>query len=199
MRRKRAAMYQRKRMWLGGICLSLSVAVAACGTGGRTAGSREAPDAQSMQDKEGAQVLSEMTDEQKNWMGGLSEDQRLADFRSLCEGLRENYPYVKQASRQAGADLDVLERTYQEKVEQCANDDAFFYVLKEFAGEFSYTGHLALWGLRYESELASAREYVKEPGQEKRYQPYVDALDNPVSRKTYAAMTAYYEEVDRLT
>ena len=148
MRRKRAAMYQRKRMWLGSICLSLSVAVAACGTGGRTAGSREAPDAQSMQDKEGAQVLSEMTDEQKNWMGGLSEEQRLADFRSLCEGLRENYPYVKQASRQEGADLDVLERTYQEKVEQCANDDAFFYVLKEFAGEFSYTGHLALWGLR---------------------------------------------------
>ena len=252
MRRKRAATYQRKRMWLGGICLSLSVAVAACGTDGRTAGSREAPDAQSMQeeqavqkgqDKEGAQdrqdaqtaqgvqetegtenvqntsatqdlqetagtqnaealraqVLSEMTDEQKNWMGGLSEEQRLADFGSLCEGLRENYPYVKLASRQAGADLDVLERTYQEKVEQCANDDAFFYVLKEFAGEFSYTGHLALWGLRYESELASAREYVKEPGQEKRYQPYVDALDNPVSRKTYAAMTAYYEEVDRLT
>ena len=29
MRRKRAATYQRKRMWLGGICLSLSVAVAA--------------------------------------------------------------------------------------------------------------------------------------------------------------------------
>ena len=64
MRRKRAATYQRKRMWLGGICLSLSVAVAACGTDGRTAGSREAPDAQSMQeeqavqkgqDKEGAQ------------------------------------------------------------------------------------------------------------------------------------------------
>ena len=205
MRRKRAATYQRKRMWLGGICLSLSVAVAACGTDGRTAGSREAPDTQSMQDKEGAQVLSEMTDEQTlvlysgHPLGGLSEEQRLADFGSLCEGLRENYPYVKLASRQAGADLDVLERTYQEKVEQCANDDAFFYVLKEFAGEFSYTGHLALWGLRYESELASAREYVKEPGQEKRYQPYVDALDNPVSRKTYAAMTAYYEEVDRLT
>ncbi|MDE7359381.1 MAG: hypothetical protein K2N39_08160 [Lachnospiraceae bacterium] len=145
------------------------------------------------------QVLSEMTDEQKNWMGGLSREQQMEEFESLCDGLRENYPYVKLAKRQAGADLDTLEEDYRAKVEQCANDDAFYYVLKDFIGEFSFTGHLDLWGRRYESELAFWRAFVKESGQEAQYEPYIDALDNPVSRNTYASMTKYYQEVGRLT
>ena len=183
-----------KRMWLGGICLGVSVAVAACGTDGRNAGARETTDIQSVQDLQETtgtqneealreQVLSEMTDEQKNWMGGLSREQRLADFESLCKGLQENYPYVKLAARQVGADLDALETEYRSKVEQCENDDAFFYVLKDFVGTFSYTGHLALWGRRYESELADKREYVEKSGGEERerMEPYLSTLDNPVS------------------
>lgn len=234
-----------KRMWLGGICLGVSVAVAACGTDGRNAGARETSDIQSVQegqdtevaqDRQDAQtaqgvqetegtenvqntsatqdlqettgtqneealreqVLSEMTDEQKNWMGGLSKEQRLADFESLCEGLRENYPYVKLAARQVGADLDTLETEYRSKVEQCENDDAFYYVLNDFVGTFSYTGHLALWGRRYESELADLREYVEKSGGEERerMEPYLETLDNPVSHRTYASMTKYYQEID---
>ena len=217
-----AARNRQRRVRLCGVCLGLGVAVTACGADGHGFGGQDASEIQSVQESQESQdagnvqdeqeaagtqkeeeirkqVLAEMSEEQKNWMGGLSKEQRLADFKSLCEGLRENYPYVKLAKRQAGADLDALETAYRAKVEQCANDDAFYYVLKDFIGEFSFTGHLDLWGRRYESELASAREYAKEPGQEKRYKPYVDALDNPVSRKTYAAMTAYYGEVDRLT
>ena len=83
-----------KRMWLGGICLGVSVAVAACGTDGQNAGARETSDIQSVQEGQETtgtqneealreQVLSEMTDEQKNWMGGLSKEQRIADFESL--------------------------------------------------------------------------------------------------------------------
>lgn len=144
------------------------------------------------------QVLAEMSDEQKNWMGGLSKEQRLADFESLCDGLRENYPYVKLAKRQAGADLDALETEYRAKVEQCENDDAFYYVLKDFIGTFSYTGHLDLWGRRYESELAFWRAYFKETGEAEK-EPYLEALDNPVSHNTYAAMTAFYQEEVRLT
>lgn len=198
-----------KRMWLGGICLGVSVAVAACGTDGRNAGARETTDIQSVQDLQEttgtqneealrAQVLSEMTDEQKNWMGGLSKEQRLEDFESLCEGLRDNYPYVKLAARQVGADLDALETEYRSKVEQCENDDAFFYVLKNFVGTFSYTGHLALWGRRYESELADLREYVENAGREEqeRMEPYLETLDNPVSHRTYASMTKYYQEIN---
>ncbi len=242
---KESPHIREKRMWLGGICLGLSVAVAACGTDGRNAGAPETTDIQSVQegqDTEAAQdrqdartaqgvqetegtenvqntsatqdlqetagtqneealreqVLSEMTDEQKNWMGGLSKEQRLADFASLCEGLRENYPYVKLAKRQVGADLDALETEYRAKVEQCENDDAFFYVLKDFVGTFSYTGHLALWGRRYESELADEREYVENSGREERErkEPYLKTLDNPVSHRTYASMTKYYQEID---
>ena len=204
-----------KRMWLGGICLGLSVAVAACGTDGQIAGARKVPDAQSMQEEQTVQegqetagtqneealreqVLSEMTDEQKNWMGGLSKEQRIADFESLCKGLRENYPYVKLAARQVGADLDAMETEYRSKVEQCENDDAFYYVLRDFVGTFSYTGHLALWGRRYESELADQREYVeKSEGEEReRMEPYLRTLDNPVSHRTYASMTKYYQEID---
>lgn len=144
------------------------------------------------------QVLAEVSDEQKNWMGGLSREQRLADFESLCDGLRENYPYVKLARRQAGVDLDALEESYRARVEQCANDNAFYETLSDFIREFSFTGHLDLWGRRYESELAYLREYVKESGESAKYEPYIDALDNPVSQGTYAAMTKYYQEVGRL-
>lgn len=142
------------------------------------------------------QVLSEMTGEQKNWMGGLSSKQRLADFESLCGGLRENYPYVKPAKRQVGADLDALETEYQSKVEQCENDDAFYYVLKDFIGEFSGMGHLELWGRRYEWELSAIREAAKKPENSARLKPYVDVLDNLVSHRTYASMIKYYQDVD---
>lgn len=198
-----------KRMWLGGICLGVSVAVAACGTDGQNAGARETSDIQSVQEGQETtgtqneealreQVLSEMTDEQKNWMGGLSKEQRLADFESLCKGLRENYPYVKLAARQVGADLDALETEYRSKVGQCENDDAFYYVLADFVGTFSYTGHLDLWGRRYESELADQREYVEKSGKEERerMEPYLRTLDNPVSHRTYASMTKYYQEIN---
>lgn len=198
-----------KRMWLGGICLGVSVAVAACGTDGQNAGARETSDIQSVQEGQETtgtqneealreQVLSEMTDEQKNWMGGLSKEQRIADFESLCKGLRENYPYVKLAARQVGADLDALETEYRSKVRQCENDDALYYVLADFVGTFSYTGHLALWGRRYESELADLREYVEKAGGEERerMEPYLETLDNPVSHRTYASMTKYYQEID---
>lgn len=143
-------------------------------------------------------VLAEMTDEQQNWMGGLSGKQRLADFEGLCDGLRDNYPYVELAKRQAGADLDALEIEYQSKVEQCANDDAYYETLKDFIREFSYLGHLELWGWRYESELASKREYVGKSDREEqeRWEPYLKTLDNPLSHRTYASMTKYYQEVD---
>ena len=166
-------------------------------TGNVQAGQNEQEAAGTQKEEEiRKQVLAEMSEEQRNWMGGLSKEQRLADFESLCDGLRENYPYVKLAKRQAGADLDVLEKDYRTKVEQCTCDDVFYDVLKDFIGEFSFTGHLDLWGRRYESELASWRERVKEPGQEIRYKPYVDALDNPVSHRTYASMTKYYQEME---
>lgn len=219
---------KKKRIWIGGLCLGFSVALSACGTGGRsfeeqsvtvirsaqeagnaqdeqkTGGAQDEQGAQDQQEAAGTQayealkeqVLAEMTDEQKNWMGGLSSKQRLADFESLCEGLRENYPYVKLAKRQVGADLDALETEYQSKVEQCANDDAYFEILLDFVGEFSGMGHLELWGRRYEWELASMRKAAKEPENRERLEPYVDALDNPVSHRTYASMTKYYQDVE---
>lgn len=145
-----------------------------------------------------AQVLSEMPDAQKNWMGGLTEEQRLNDFASLCDGLRENYPYVKLAKRQAGADLDALETAYRARVAACPDDNAYYETVKDFVREFSFTGHLELWGYRYESELAYRRKIAQEPGQEEKLEPYIRALDNPVSHKTYAAMTAFYQDVEIL-
>lgn len=142
------------------------------------------------------QVLAEMSDKEKNWMGGLSSEQRLADFESLCDGLRDNYPYVKLAKRQIGADLEALETEYRAKAEQCENDDAFYEALKDFVGEFSGMGHLELWGRRYEWELASIQKAAKEPENRERLEPYVDALDNPVSHRTYASMAKYYQDVD---
>lgn len=219
----------RKRTMSGGLCLvfALSVAVTACGKGGRSfreqsvtviqserqtqeersAGSeQETEGKQEQQEAAGTQaaetlkeqVLAELSDEEKNWMGGLSGKQRLADFESLCDGLRDNYPYVKLAKRQVRADLDALKAEYQSRVEQCANDDAYFQILQDFIGEFSGMGHLELWGRRYESELAYKREYVEKSGRKERerQEPYLKALDNPVSHRTYASMTKYYQEME---
>lgn len=194
---------------IGAACFGLAMSVTACGAGGHSIKEATVSDIQNSREEQNPQeaagtqnadrireqVLSEMTDDQKNWMGGLSKEQRMADFESLCDGLRENYPYLKLAKRQVGADLDVLETEYRVSVEACANDDAFYYVLKEFVGEFSSIGHLELWGRRYESELASLREIAKEPEWRAHFEPYIDALDNPVSQNTYASMTEYYREV----
>lgn len=103
---------------------------------------------------------------------------------------------MKLAKRQSGADLDALKIEYQSKVEQCENDDAYFETLLDFVGEFSGMGHLELWGRRYEWELASIRKAAKEPENRERLEPYVDALDNPISHRTYASMTKYYQDVD---
>lgn len=43
------------------------------------------------------------------------------------------------------------------------------------------------------------RESAKEPGEEERYAPYLEILDNPVSHRTYASMTDFYEEIEHLT
>lgn len=61
------------------------------------------------------QILAQMSDEEKNWMGGLSKEQRLADFESLCDGLREHYPYAGSAKQQIGADLDALDNPLSHK------------------------------------------------------------------------------------
>lgn len=180
-KRNLAARNKRRSVRLCGVCFGLAMAASGCGADERQYNMAEEAGIQNVQD------------EQKNWMGGLSREQRLADFESLCDGLRENYPYVKLAKRQEGADLDALEVSYREKVGQCANDNAFYETLSDFIREFSFTGHLDLWGRRYESELAYLREYVKESGESAKYEPYIDALDNPVSQSTYAAMTKYYQ------
>lgn len=60
------------------------------------------------------------------------------------------------------------------------------------------TGHLDLWGRRYESELAFWRAFAKEPDRAEQSEPYIAALDNPVSKNTYASMTDFYIEVERL-
>lgn len=179
------------------LAFGLAMTVTGCGAGGRQPVAQEEAGTQNA-DAVREQVLAEMSDEQKNWMGGLSKEQRLADFESLCDGLRENYPYVKLAKRQAGADLDALEESYRAKVERCPNDNAFYEMLRDFIREFSYTGHLDLWGRRYESELASWRAYVRETGEAEK-EPYLEALDNPVSHNTYASMTKFYQEEVRLT
>lgn len=212
-------MSMRKKNWsTAAFVFGLSMIVTGCGTGGRQPVAKEEAGIQNTQEVKDTgeekekqeetstqnadavreQVLAEMSDEQKNWMGGLSKEQRLADFESLCDGLRENYPYVKLVKRQTGADLDALETAYRTKVEQCANDNAFYETLRDFIREFSFTGHLDLWGRRYESELASWRAYVRETGEAEK-EPYLEALDNPVSHNTYASMTKFYQEEVRLT
>ena len=196
-------MSMRKKIWEAAVCLGLAMAVTGCGAGGRQPVAEKETGIQSTQKEQSTgkvqeQVLAEMSNEQKNWMGGLSAEQRLADFESLCDGLRENYPYVKLAKRQAGADLDALEDSYRPRVERCADDNAFYETLGDFIREFSFTGHLDLWGRRYESELASLRAYVRESGETEK-EPYLEALDNPVSHNTYASMTKFYQEEVRLT
>ena len=144
-----AARNRQRRVRLCGVCLGLGVAVTACGADGHGFGGQDASEIQSVQETQESQdagnvqdeqeaagtqkeeeirkqVLAEMSEEQKNWMGGLSKEQRLADFKSLCEGLRANYPYVKLAKRQAGAVLDALETADGANGGQCASEGDFY-------------------------------------------------------------------------
>lgn len=160
-----------KRIWLAA-GLALSVSVTACGN------------------------EPQASDSKRDWMGGLNETQRMEDFANLCDGLRDNYPYLALAKRQVGADIEVLEKDYQQKVRKCTNDDMFYATLHDFVGEFAHTGHLELWGRRYESELESMEKLAADPAWGEKYEPYIATLDNPVSHRTYAAMTKFYQEME---
>lgn len=165
----------RLRLWI--VCLLLAAGIAGCG-----------------KSRTEAEASSKPPDSQENWMGGLDEAQRLEDLESLCDGLRENYPYLTLAWRQTGADLDALEEQYRQKVKECASDDAFYKVLHEFVNEFGFTGHLDIWGLRYESQLAGYKSAAADPALAAHLAPYVEALENPVTQKTYASMKKYYQD-----
>ena len=159
------------------------------------AGCTPAPGSEAPADIEAVtqQILDDMSDEEKNWMGGLTREERLEDFDALCRGLEANYPYLELARRQTGADLDELAPVYREQAAACTNDDAFDRVLGDFIGEFGYTGHLELWGRRYRSQLEETKQLVETyPEHADHLAPYIAALDNPVSQRTYAGMEAFY-------
>lgn len=187
---------RKRRILAAGLVLAVSVTV--CGGKPQTSGAQGGNTMGTVW----AQTLAEVPDADPNWMGGLNKEQRMQDFESLCNGLRDNYPYLLLAKRQAGADIDVLERSYRQKVELCDNDDMFYETLRDFVREFALTGHLDLWGRRYESELADLKRYFNLKMQESdekgmaHIAPYIAALDNPVSHKTYAAMTKFYEQTE---
>lgn len=172
--------------------LVLAVSVTACGTAPQVSVAPGGGDVMGT-----VQAQTEIADDNINWMGGLTKEQRLQDLESLCDGLRDNYPYLVLAKRQAGADIDALEKKYRQKVELCSDDDMFYETLRDFVGEFAFTGHLDLWGRRYESKLADLKELGTDPEWKAKYAPYIAVLDNPLSHRTYASMTKYYQQKDR--
>lgn len=132
----------------------------------------------------------------KNWMY-LSQEQYLEDFDYLYQQMVENYPYFGVVKRKRGIDLEYQYQMYREKIAACTNDVDFWQLLRDFGDKTNGIGHFGVWGIRYASQLKDLQDLVAEhPEYEKQLSPYLEKLDNELSKKNYAAMREYYSDVN---
>ncbi len=140
-------------------------------------------------------LLAEMTDREKCWMG-LSPKKYLNDFDTLYKELQANYPYFGVLNRKHNVDMEESYEQYRKQIKDCRNDDEFWTTLRAFIDELQYTGHIQAWGYRYANELKSLKETVEAfPQYKETLQRYIEKLENPVSEKNYQLMREFYEEL----
>lgn len=142
------------------------------------------------------EYMAAMPDQEKNWMN-LTPEQYLDDFETLYQEMKNNYPYFGVALRKYGVDIDKQYEIYKEKIKTCTNDDQFWNIICDFVAEMEYTGHLTSWGYRYSTELENTQDFIEEfPEYADQLKPYIEKLDNPVSKKNYSAMEQFYTKLE---
>ncbi|QHQ60985.1 hypothetical protein Ana3638_09530 [Anaerocolumna sedimenticola] len=142
-------------------------------------------------------ILNEMKSEDKNWMN-LTNKQYLKDFDYLYKQLKENYPFFGVAKRKYGIDLKKRYEKTRKLLESCDNDYNFFYLLREEFIPQEFIGHMSLWGTRYLSEVKNKKDFVVNfPQYGEQLNPYIKALENPVSIKNYEKMTTFFENLSK--
>lgn len=127
----------------------------------------------------------------------MSQEQYVEDFDYLYTQLQENYPYFHVAKRKKNIDIDALYSEYREKIAQCSNDYDFYSTVNLFVSELDYTGHISMWGTRFLSAADNMRAFIDEfPEYAEQYAPYLEKLDNPVSKKNYPGFAALVDSID---
>lgn len=140
-------------------------------------------------------ILEVMSDDEKCWMG-ITNQQYVEDFDYLYEQLNENYPYTSLVERSLGFDIFNEYQTYREKIKTCKNDVEFYSTVKDFINKFEFMGHIELWGYRYISEVQSMKAVIDSyPQYKEQLTPYIDKLDNSISKNNYKSMQQFYEKV----
>lgn len=139
--------------------------------------------------------VNNLSSSDKNW-SGLNTEQYIEDFDYLYQQLKENYPFFGVAKRKKNMDLESRYFETRKKLATCKNDVDFLNILRS---DFSISiGHMAVWGTRYSSKLKDLETLSEEkPEYKEQYIPYIQALDNPVSRKNYEAMELFYNKQDK--
>ncbi|WP_170240240.1 S41 family peptidase [Thermosediminibacter litoriperuensis] len=74
---------------------------------------------------------------------GLTAEQRLEDFRYLCDILEENYPYLEVLKRKHGLDFEEVKKDFETKVRSARSDAEFYGVLSRFLNTLQ-NGHTGL-------------------------------------------------------
>lgn len=140
-------------------------------------------------------LLSTMRDEDKCWLN-ITPKQYLEDFDVLYQELQDNYPYFGILQRKHSIDLEKTYTLYRTKIMACKNDDDFFGYIRSFIGELEYTGHINSWGYRYTSEVKRLKSFIEEfPAYKETLTPYINKLDNPVSKRNYQSMESFYTKL----
>lgn len=143
------------------------------------------------------EYIDTMPDQEKNWMN-LTPEQYLADFETLYQEMKNNYPYFGVALRKYDIDIEKQYEHYKKEIKTCTNDDQFWDIIHDFIAEIKYTGHIDAWGIRYLWQLEGTKEFVVEfPEYADQLAPYIEKLDNPVSQKNYSAMAQFYEKLEK--
>ena len=126
---------------------------------------------------------------------GMTSEEKLSDFDTLCAILDECYPFWHEV-QQANIDKDEVYRVYRDNIANTKTDIEFFKEISYFLKEFHGFGHLSvLDGYLYRLYLdsVSAGNEVLSKQEKQKIQTLVDVLTNPVSQKTYSLLDQSHE------
>lgn len=128
--------------------------------------------------------LATVPNNEKEWLDLQPEDY-LTDFEMFYQEFKNNFPYIGVAKRKYGIDYERNYHNTRTLLKSCTNDFDYYHLLREHFFEYTYVGHLDIWGTRYNSYIEEWKDYASESdGMAFRYK----ILNNPVSKKNYARM-----------
>ena len=174
------------------LALSLNVCALAEEAAGKDAEQESAVQTQYAEPPTVTGELAKLGPDEGNFLGGLTREQKLVDFDTTMQALRENYPYFETLKRMYGVNLEERYRYYRPLIADSVSDAEFYVLLDRFAREAQMVGHLGMispfdygWYVDIYKNIA-----VQGGSENERFQKLMNAYTNAKSAQAYEKLSA---------